>query len=86
MQVRIQGKSVDVCRKDCGERDCFYLFQHKGTFAQGRGYTSYYKTPKWVCGRRHLHGCPNGPVCPECRTMALPGDTVCPRCKIELAS
>jgi hypothetical protein len=77
MQIKIQGKMVDVSRKDCGKRDCFYLLQDKGTFVQGRGYTSYHEKPRWVCGHRHLHGCPHGSVCPSCNTINLPGDTVC---------
>jgi hypothetical protein len=32
--------------------------EDKGTFVQGRGYTSYHKVPKPVCMTRHLHGCP----------------------------
>jgi hypothetical protein len=81
MIVTIQGKAVDVSRDDCGKRDCFYLFQDKGTFVQGRGYTSYHKKPRWVCGRRHMRGCPNGPACPACNTMGLPGDAVCHYCR-----
>lgn len=84
MQIKIQGKMVDVSRKDCGKRDCFYLLQDKGTFVQGRGYTSYHEKPRWVCGHRHLHGCPHGSVCPSCNTINLPGDTVCYWCAKEI--
>jgi hypothetical protein len=31
----------------------------RGSFVCGRGYTSYYENPPLVCGRRHLHGCPD---------------------------
>jgi len=85
MLIKVKGKMVDVSRADCGKRDCFHLFQDKGTFSPGRGYTSYHKKPRWVCGRRHLHGCPNGPLCPECKTVNLPGDTVCESCKATLS-
>ena len=49
---------VDVSDKSCATATCFSLGQDKGTFVQGRGYTSYHAKPRWVCMRRHLHGCP----------------------------
>lgn len=49
---------VDVSGKECPKLKCYHLGQHKGPYVQGRGYTSYYKVPKWVCITRHLHGCP----------------------------
>jgi hypothetical protein len=59
--IKREGKQVDVCDKDCKKRPCFSLLQDKGAFTPGRGY-HYYKdaaSVKWVCGRRHLHGCPD---------------------------
>ena len=50
---------VDVSQKECPKLNCYQLGQDKGPYSPGRGYTSYYKTPKWVCMRRHLHGCPD---------------------------
>ena len=32
--------------------------ENKGTFAVGRGYTSYFEVPIPMCMTRHLHGCP----------------------------
>ena len=51
-------KEVDVSEKACPTFKCFSLGQNKGPFTPGKGYTSYYKEPKWVCMTRHLHGCP----------------------------
>lgn len=59
MIIKMDGKKVDVCDRNCVSKKCFWLGQDKGTFVQGRGYTSYHKTPRWVCMRRHLHGCPD---------------------------
>ncbi len=81
MLVRIQKKTVDVKDKECATRSCFQLGQDKGTFVQGRGYTSYHKEPKWVCLRRMLHGCPTRSVCPKCRLGHVEGATLCENCK-----
>lgn len=70
--VRVQGKSVDVSEKGCPRLQCFYLFADKGSFTPGRGYTSYYKKTKWVCGTRHLHGCPRIGICLNCRRVVTP--------------
>ena len=81
MNVKINGKNVDVCHKDCPKQECFHLGQDKGTFVQGRGYTSYHKTPLWVCMTRHLHGCPEGWLCPEpCNTIMAPPNKKCRWC------
>lgn len=40
-------------------KSCFCAGENKGTFSQGRGYTSYFKKPKKVCGTRFFHGCPH---------------------------
>jgi len=52
---------VRVVTKDCLRMKCYNPGQDKGTFTQGKGYTSYYKNPEWVCMYRHLHGCPDNP-------------------------
>lgn len=69
--VRDGKYQVAVARKDCRERKCYVLGFDKGTFVQGRGYTSYHKKERPVCMTRHLCGCPHGSVCPKCRTMEL---------------
>lgn len=76
MKIKIDKKLVDVLDKKCASRSCFSLGQDKGTFVQGRGYTSYHKEPRWVCMRRHLSGCPCPTVCPRCR-VGLVEDAVC---------
>jgi hypothetical protein len=59
MTVKVEGKQVDVSAESCPSKKCFYLFADKGTFAPGKGYTSYHKQIWCVCGTRHLHGCPS---------------------------
>ena len=49
---------VSTCDRECVFRECLHVGEDKGTFVQGRGYTSYHKTPELVCMTRHLHGCP----------------------------
>jgi hypothetical protein len=84
MKIKIRDKQVDVADALCKTRSCFQLGQDKGTFVQGRGYTSYYKNPQWVCLRRMLHGCPHVGSCPSCRLAYLEGATHCERCKTVL--
>ena len=74
-------KGVDVLDRACFERPCFRRGEDKGTFVQGRGYTSYHPQPRRVCMTRHLLGCPDNSVCPECRTVSVlePGEQ-CGRC------
>ena len=36
-----------------------HVAEDKGSFTQGRGYTSYYKHPQLVCWHRHINGCPH---------------------------
>lgn len=82
MIVRIQGRKVDVARRDCASRPCFSLGFDKGSFSQGRGYTSYHtdargrRVEKPVCMTRHLRGCPVNSVCATCRTASVlaPGE------------
>lgn len=83
MIVKIQGRKVNVSNAKCGEQDCFRLGQDKGSFTTGRGYTSYHKTPKWVCMTRHTQGCPTVSVCPACHSALCPGDEECGTCAIE---
>lgn len=71
MIVKIGKHKVDVAYRDCGKRECFWLGFDKGTYVQGRGYTSYYPKPKPVCWRRHMHGCPINSVCPVCRLCSV---------------
>lgn len=78
MEVKINGKRVDVADSLCAERSCFILGVDKGTFVPGRGYTSYHKEQRWVCQRRMLHGCPTWHVCAHCH-YALSEDALC-RC------
>lgn len=80
MIVRHEKKSVEVRDAACRKRSCFSLGQDKGTFVQGRGYVSYHARPRWVCGTRHLHGCPIAWVCPVCRTCQVEGVTTCEMC------
>ena len=74
MKVKIKDRLVDVCDRECPNRPCFSLGLDKGTFTQGRGYTSYHKDAQGrtvehpVCWTRHLQGCPINSVCPLCRS------------------
>jgi hypothetical protein len=43
----------------CWKRSCMQPGVNKGTFVQGRGYTSYHKEPWPVCMENHLRGCPH---------------------------
>lgn len=86
MLVKIGNRQVDVKDQRCPDRECFALGFDKGTFAQGRGYTSYHTDSKGrrverpVCMTRHLRGCPSNSVCGLCRTVSVeaPGES-CPR-------
>lgn len=75
--VKIGAHRVDVCDSACGARPCYSLFFDKGSFSQGRGYTSYHTDAKGkrverpVCGTRHLRGCPTNSVCPVCRRATV---------------
>lgn len=77
MLVRIKGRKVDVLDQRCGKRDCFALGFDKGTYAVGRGYTSYHTDAKGrrveraVCSTRLYHGCPTNSVCPVCRSASV---------------
>jgi len=51
------------CDHHCWSRACMRPGEDKGSFQQGRGYTTYHGRPKPVCLTRHLHGCPD--IIPE---------------------
>ena len=80
MTIKHNGKQVDALDKQCPKRTCFQLGQDKGTFVAGRGYTSYHKEPRWVCLRRHLHGCPSAGVCANCNHSYVELETECRQC------
>jgi hypothetical protein len=84
MLVKIKRRSVDVLELACRDRECFVLGFDKGTFAPGRGYTSYHTDGKGrrverpVCATRHYHGCPSNSVCSVCRVVdVLPPGVPC---------
>jgi hypothetical protein len=79
--VNVHTLNVDVSYKSCAKKSCFRMMQDKGTFVQGRGYTQYYKNPQWVCGTRHLHGCPTTSQCRICHIKSPEGE-VCPHCRL----
>lgn len=58
----------------CKWRECYIPGQNKGTYSQGRGYTSYHDKPRPVCVTRMCHGCPTGPIDSENRSMRLEPD------------
>ena len=43
----------------CVWRRCLHRGYNKGNFTPGRGYTSYFAIPEYVCMTRMQHGCPN---------------------------
>ena len=65
---------IDVRDSRCFERSCYMLGLDKGTFTQGRGYTSYHAKARAVCMTRYLRGCPTVAVCPLCRTCLVEND------------
>lgn len=69
----VKASHVDTASRLCGPHlTCYHVGEDKGTFVQGRGYTSYHKTPRLVCMTRHLHGCPTVGVCRACRSTTAP--------------
>lgn len=79
MLITIGTHQVDVLDTRCPNRSCYIFGFDKGTFVRGRGYTNYWSTPKPVCWRRHLSGCPVTGVCSVCRTAAVEGMRTCER-------
>jgi len=53
------GRDADVLDEKCCARPCLNIGEDKGTYVQGRGYTSYHKNPKLCCMTRELRGCPH---------------------------
>lgn len=52
--------TVACCEPDkCWARECMWAGEDKGSYTQGRGYTSYHTKPKPVCMTRHTRGCPH---------------------------
>jgi hypothetical protein len=56
---------VNVLEADCLQKKCYHPHPNKGSFTQGRGYTSYYDKPEWCCITRENSGCPNTQVLKE---------------------
>jgi len=71
MEVKINGRKVDVKDAFCKTRTCFVLGLDKGVYTPGRGYTQYHAQPRWVCQRRMLSGCPTVACCAFCRTSLV---------------
>lgn len=73
--AKIDGRVVAVVDEDCEHRPCFSLGFDKGSFVQGRGYTSYHRDgARPVCWTRHLSGCPHVGVhltCGGCHDQPL---------------
>ena len=73
MRILVGKLRVDVALPCCATLPCFCLGFDKGSFSQGRGYTSYHTDAKGkrveypVCGTRQYHGCPTVSVCEKCR-------------------
>lgn len=57
MQSIDYGKLPPECDDLCRFRSCFSPGENKGPYVAGKGYTSYYAVPQYVCMSRHLHGC-----------------------------
>jgi len=49
---------VSVVDRECMQKECYAPMIDKGPYVIGRGYTSYYANPAWVCRTRLLQGCP----------------------------
>lgn len=45
------------CDPICRWRKCIHKGENKGPYVAGRGYTSYYTKPQYVCMTRIHHGC-----------------------------
>lgn len=50
-------KDVDVCDRNCFEKECYWPRPDPGTFVQGRGYR--HRSNNWICGTREIRGCPD---------------------------
>lgn len=78
VKAKRDGRSimVEVSRKSCPQKSCFWIGEDKGTFVQGRGYVRYHDKVRMVCMRRHLYGCPTASICRFCHS-AFPEGEVC---------
>lgn len=47
---------VAVYEASCQQKTCYWPRKNPGVFAQGRGYSG--ATNEWLCGTRHIRGCP----------------------------
>jgi|GEM_PF-5144040 len=77
MKVRYQGREVDVVAKVCPQLPCFTCEPDKGPFVQGRGYVRIPERLTYVCGTRHLHGCPMVARCTKCNRVMGPSAQGC---------
>lgn len=57
------------CDVLCEWRRCLHRGYNKGSYTPGRGYTSYYAKPIYVCLYRMQHGCPQPRPTPDLQTM-----------------
>lgn len=72
MKVCIDKRQVDVSRRDCGKRPCFFLGFDRGSYTPGLGYSYYADRKEYaVCWTRHLNGCPMNSICPKCRLLSV---------------
>jgi len=56
----IAAGKAGCCEPDkCWARACMRVGEDKGSYAPGRGYTSYHSKPRPVCMTRHTRGCPH---------------------------
>ncbi len=51
------SKLPPECDTICRWRTCLHKGENKGPYTPGRGYTSYYTKPEYVCMTRMNHGC-----------------------------
>ena len=54
------SKLPPECDFLCQYRNCLHKGENKGSYTVGRGYTTYYDKPYYVCVTRMLRGCPDG--------------------------
>lgn len=51
------SKLPPECDELCRWRKCLHKGENKGPYTPGRGYTSYFDKPEYVCMTRMQHGC-----------------------------
>lgn len=63
MEVRDRKikQTVNVCCKECLNRECYWPRPNPGIFIQGKGYSRFGNDMdnEYVCGTREIHGCPD---------------------------